>query len=132
LMLQHGMGPLTQDQLPIGLYTAMAEDSHGLHVRGKLALGMQVANDVYTLMKMQPRPALNGLSIGYRVTKATKHPAGQMLDGRIRTLHAVHLGEVSLVTDPSCDPARVSSVKSADAGDRVMQGLRKLQAMLST
>jgi phage head maturation protease len=83
-------------------------------------------------MKMQPHPAISGLSIGYRVTKATKHPAEQMADGRIRTLHAVHLGEVSICTDPSCDPARVTAIKGADAGEHVMQGLRKLQAMLST
>ena len=72
MMLQHGLGPLTQDQLPIGVYTGMTEDSHGLRVRGKLALGMQVANDVYTLMKMSP-PALTGLSIGYRAKKFTVH-----------------------------------------------------------
>jgi hypothetical protein len=64
--------------------------------------------------------------------KMRTHAAGQMADGRRRSLLSVHLGEVSLVTDPSNGLARVSSVKGADAGDRVMQALRKLQAVLST
>src|ERR1700689_5489729 len=54
MLLQHGLGPSTEDKLPIGIWTSMKEDEHGLHLEGKLA-GTQRGRDLYTLMKMQPR-----------------------------------------------------------------------------
>jgi phage head maturation protease len=42
----------------------MHEDSKGLVVEGKLAPTPR-GQELYALMKMQPRPAINGLSIGY-------------------------------------------------------------------
>lgn len=130
-LLMHGSDP-TNGDIPIGVFTGLHEDSKGLYVQGKLALETQRGAEAYELMKMQPRPAINGLSIGYRATKFVKHPAGQMPDGRRRTLLAVHLGEVSLVTDPANGLARVSGVKSsyAAAGDRVTQKLRQLYESL--
>lgn len=121
LLMHGGMGLSPTDDLPIGIWTGMQEDSKGLHVQGKLALKTQRGAEAYELMKMEPRPALNGLSIGYRATKATNHPAGQKADGRRRTLNAVHLGEVSLVTDPSNGLARVSGVKSAISSKKELE-----------
>jgi Escherichia/Staphylococcus phage prohead protease len=121
----HGIDP-TNGDIPIGVFTGMSQDSKGLYVQGKLALKTQRGAEAYELMKMEPRPAISGLSIGYRATKFVKHPAGQMPDGRRRTLISVHLGEVSLVTDPANSLARVSSVKSYDAGDKVLLALRRL------
>lgn len=110
MLLQHGMGATVEDSLPIGVWTNMQEDDHGLHVEGKLALKTQRGRDVHELMKMEPRPALNGMSIGYRATKSVMH--GKNSPAR-RTLKAVKLFEVSLVSDPSNGLARVDAVKSA-------------------
>ena len=110
MLLQHASGPLTEDQLPIGVWTHMAEDNYGLYVEGKLAVGTQRGRDVYSLMKMQPRPALDGLSIGYLPKQFTMH---RKTDPARRTLRSVNLIEVSLVSSPSNRLATVRQVKSA-------------------
>jgi uncharacterized protein len=130
MLLMHGIDP-TNGDIPIGVFSGMSQDSKGLHVQGKLALKTQRGAETYELMKMQPRPAISGMSIGYRATRFQIHPAGTKSDGRRRSLLAVHLGEVSLVTDPANGLARVSSIKSAgDAGDRFSLALRRLAATL--
>jgi hypothetical protein len=60
-------------------------------------------------MKMTPRPAIDGLSIGYI---AKDYAMGAKSDEPRRTLKKVDLVEVSLVTFPANGKARVSSVKS--------------------
>lgn len=125
LLLQHGADP-TMGDIPIGIWTDMTQDSKGLFCQGKLCLDNSRGRDVHALMKMQPRPALNGLSVGYIPRLLTVHPAGVKSDGRRRTLHKIHLIETSLVTRPSNPLARVSSVKSYDAGDKVLLALRRL------
>jgi uncharacterized protein len=108
MLLQHASGPLTEDQLPIGIWTRMDEDDYGLYVEGKLAVGTQRGRDVYSLMKMTPRPALDGLSIGYLPKQFTMH---RKTDQAVRTLRSVHLVEVSLVSSPSNKLATVRQVK---------------------
>ena len=130
MLLQHGLGPLTEDQMPIGIWTKLVEDHHGLYLEGKLA-PTQRGRDVHALMKMQPRPALNGLSIGYRAKQFVIH--GKSHPAR-RTLKAVSLSEVSLVTAPSNTLATVRRVKSAaptdDAYEKVMRALKSYDATL--
>jgi hypothetical protein len=48
-------------------------------------------------MKTTPRPALSGLSIGYRPRHFTVHRPGTKANGALRTLHDVDLVEVSVV-----------------------------------
>jgi HK97 family phage prohead protease len=50
--------------LPIGIWTGMSEDHRGLKLQGKLAMNTRRGADAYALLKMRPRPAFNGLSIG--------------------------------------------------------------------
>ena len=57
---------------------------------------------------MKPRPAFNGLSIGYRVRDSELHRTGPIK----RTLKQIDLVECSLVTFPADKFARVASVKS--------------------
>lgn len=109
LLLQHGGGGFfsanADDMVPIGKWDEMKEDSHGLFVRGHLFdLDTDRAKSVYVAMKEKE---LDGLSIGFR-TKKWKYDE----DTDIRTLTEIELWEVSLVTFPANDPARVSSVKS--------------------
>jgi HK97 family phage prohead protease len=122
MLLHHSLGPLTEDSLPIGVWDDAYENSNGLVMKGRLALGNRRADDVYALMKTSP-PALNGLSIGFIAKKFTMMPKGS--DVR-RKLHAVDLKEVSVVHYPSNDLARVTRVKSAASDDPLVRALRKL------
>lgn len=110
MMLQHGSFLGGDDNMPVGVWTEMREDSKGLYVEGQLAPTAR-GKDAYTLLKMSPRPAINGMSIGYRPVEWSMRAKPE--DPR-RTLKAVELLEVSLVTFPANGKARVESVKSAD------------------
>jgi HK97 family phage prohead protease len=89
---------------PVGVWTGMAEDANGLHVRGQLNLGVARGRELLALMR---QGAVDGLSIGYRtVTARTEARSG------VRRLLRLDLWEVSLVTFPMLPQARVGSVKS--------------------
>jgi HK97 family phage prohead protease len=107
MLSQHG-GMFGEDATPIGIYTEMREDDHGLYVEGKLAPTMK-GREAYELLKMTPRPAYNGLSIGFRPVEFSLRSKPE--EPR-RTLKAVELLEVSLVTFPANAKARVTSVKN--------------------
>ena len=64
MLLQHG-GWEADSQTPIGVWAELQEDEKGLAVKGQLA-PTQRGREAYELLKMQPRPAITGLSIGYR------------------------------------------------------------------
>lgn len=111
MLLQHGNWLGGDDNMPVGIWTSMKEDDKGLVVEGKLA-ETQRGKDAYALLKMEPRPAITGLSIGYRVKEMV---LGTKPKEPRRTLTAVELFEVSLVTFPANDKARVTGVKSFNA-----------------
>lgn len=92
---------------PVGIYTLMREDDVGLYVEGRLALKTARGAEAYELMKMG---AISGLSIGY----VSRDDSYDRVTG-VRSLKAVDLYEVSVVTMPACDAARVSSVKGQPA-----------------
>ncbi len=112
MLLQHGGGMFAggDDNMPVGIWTAMKEDDKGLWVEGRLA-DTQRGRDAYTLMKMDPRPAIDGLSIGY---KAVEWAMRSKPEDPRRTLKRVDLFEVSLVTFPANRQARVAAVKADD------------------
>lgn len=91
---------------PCGAYTAMKEDATGLYVEGKLALKTQRGAEAYELMQMK---AISGLSIGFM----TREDSFDQKTG-VRTIKKGDLWEVSLVTFPMNDSARVSAVKSIE------------------
>ena len=97
LLWQHRSGE------PIGVYEEVREDSVGLYLKGKLALKTARGAEAYELLKMN---ALSGLSIGF----VTREDSFDQKTG-IRTLKKVDLWEVSLVTFPANDAARVTGVK---------------------
>jgi len=115
MLSQHGALQLTsEDMTPIGVWTDFAEDGHGLKVTGKLA-DTNRGQEMYKLMKMAPRPAIDGLSIGY-IPKDWE-PRSKPEDPR-RRLKRIDLIEVSPVTRPMNGKARVSAVKSGDLTER--------------
>ena len=92
--------------LPIGKWTKMAEDSHGLQVNGRLInLDTERGKSIYGAMKENE---LSGLSIGYRVKDFTR---GTKPEEPRRLIKAVDLLEVSPVTFPANEMARINAVK---------------------
>ena len=112
MLSQHGGFQLTsQDMTPIGVWTELSEDGHGLKVSGQLA-DTDRGREMYTLMKMSPRPAIDGLSIGYIAKKS--EPRSKPEDPR-RRLTEIDLIEISVVSRPANRKARVSQVKSIES-----------------
>lgn len=93
---------------PIGVWTEMVEDAKGLRIKGQLALDTTRGKEAYALLKLG---ALNGLSIGF-VSKQWAYDR----DTEVRTLTELDLWEVSLVTFPANEKARVTNIKGASEG----------------
>ena len=113
LLYQH------KSDMPIGVFDEIREDSHGLRVKGRLALGTTAGRDAYELLKMG---ALDGLSIGFRV-----NPKEVSFDKRNnqRIIKEVDLMEISLVTFPMNPKATVRQVKGEEISIREWEsGLR--------
>lgn len=109
MLEQHGgWGIAAGDLTPIGVWTDMDEDDVGLKLSGKFAPTPR-GQEMYALMRMTPRPAINGLSIGYQAVKWRNRTTPE--EPR-RTLEEVKLWEISPVTFPANGKARVSSVKT--------------------
>ena len=111
MLSQHGgFGLTAEDMTPVGVWTDLAEDGKGLKVEGMLA-DTPRGRELHTLMKMDPRPAIDGLSIGY-IPKEWE-PRSKPEDPR-RRLKRIDLVEISPVTFPANRLARVQNVKSLD------------------
>ncbi len=109
MLLQHGGWANAEDGIPVGNWTSMTEDDTGLAVEGGLfALDTQKGRYIHEGLKSG---ALDGLSIGY-VAREVLY--GKKPDDPPRTLKNVDLFEVSFVTFPANDAARVDSAKSIE------------------
>ncbi|MCD1591804.1 HK97 family phage prohead protease [Qipengyuania citrea] len=105
--------------LPIGKWTGIEEDETGLKLTGEL-LDTTMGIDTYKALKAG---AITGLSIGFR---PTKWRMGQKSGEPRRTLEEVELVEVSVVSVPANDKARVSDVKSFAEHDMTTRDLENL------
>ena len=93
---------------PIGIYTEMKEDDVGLYVKGRLLIDDDpLAKRAHAHMKAG---SLTGLSIGY-ILKEWEYDKNK----DVFLLKEIDLWEVSPVTFPSNDEARINDVKSAFA-----------------
>lgn len=121
MLVQHGGWGITdEDGLPIGRWTSMVEDAKGLLVEGRLInLDTERGKQIYGAMQ---EGVLDGLSIGYR---AKEYAIGTKPTEPKRTLKAVDLVELSVVTMPANSLARVSSVKSIASRKDYEAALRK-------
>ena len=127
MLSQHGGWQMSaEDMTPIGVWTDFAEDGHGLKVTGQLA-DTPRGLEMYKLMKMSPRPTIDGMSIGY-IAKEWE-PRSKPEDPK-RKLKRIDLIEVSMVTRPANGKARVESVKN-DWTERDFERLLTRDAGLS-
>ncbi|WP_262694469.1 HK97 family phage prohead protease [Kordiimonas aquimaris] len=90
---------------PIGRFDVVREDAKGLFVKGRLSQTGKGA-EAYELLKMG---ALNGLSIGFVTKEAQRSSASGA-----RQITRADLMEVSLVTFPANELARVQTVKQKE------------------
>ena len=111
MLSQHGgYGMNADDMTPIGVWMELYEDGTGLKVKGKLA-DTPRGRELHALMKMEPRPAIDGLSIGY-IPKEWE--VRTMREDPRRRIKRIDLIEISPVTFPANGKARVASVKSLE------------------
>ena len=90
---------------PIGVWLDLHEDATGLFARGRLIPEVARARELLSLLRAV---AIDGLSIGFRAARARIDPRT-----RVRSLLAVDLWEISIVTFPLLAGARVTAVKQA-------------------
>ena len=106
---------------PIGVWTALTEDKRGLKAEGRLILSTVKGRETYELLKAG---ALDGLSIGYKTIR-------DRIDAkkRVRFLEEIDLFEISVVTFPMGDDARVTAVKS-DKNNRLLRATQNINESL--
>lgn len=106
--------------LPIGKWTSFEEDDFGLKVSGEF-IDTQLGRDTYLASKAG---AITGLSIGYIPTEVAYGKAGT--DEPARTIKALDLIEISVVTIPANSKARILDVKSLRTDDDFERELVRL------
>jgi HK97 family phage prohead protease len=109
----------------IGLAT-LEDSADALMASGSLVLELQSAKDMYTRLT---NGLIDGISIGYVTENASLDKNG------LRQLNEISLWEISLVTFPANDFARVTDVKSAanpfDVVEAFTVTLKRFDAMLA-
>jgi HK97 family phage prohead protease len=98
---------------PVGIWLELREDHRGLFARGRLIPEVARGRELLSLLRAG---AIDGLSIGFRTSKARIDPRT-----RIRRVYAVDLWEISIVTFPMLAGARVRAVKRSQARTRAEQ-----------
>ncbi|HVV63295.1 MAG TPA: HK97 family phage prohead protease [Pseudolabrys sp.] len=88
---------------PVGIWLELREDTRGLYARGRLIPDVNRGRELIALIKAG---AIDGLSIGFRTVKGRIDPKT-----RVRSLAAVDLWEISIVTFPLLAGARVHAMK---------------------
>ena len=89
---------------PVGTWIDINETERGLFVRGRLDKNVQRGRELISLLETG---GLDGLSIGFKTVVARPDRATQT-----RRIYTIDLWEISLVTFPMLEGARVSTVKS--------------------
>jgi len=111
-----------QPDQPIGAWDALKEDDHGL--MGEASLWLDDAPYARLAHKGMSTKTITGLSIGYRVKDYSVNK-----DTGVYTLQKLDLVEISVVTNPMNDDARVADVKSLLEAGR-LPGLPEFEKFL--
>lgn len=106
---------------PIGVWKTIREDDKGLYVEGQITRGVHRSEEVLELMRAG---AIDGLSIGFKTKRARVN-----LTTKVRWILAADLWEISVVTFPLLESARIESVKSKRAP--TIPSVRELERWLT-
>mgnify|MGYP005852135679 CR=1 FL=1 len=106
---------------PIGIWDEVAEDARGLRVKGRILTAVARGREAAALVAAG---ALDGLSIGYRTTRAEALPGGG------RRLVELELWEVSLVTFPMLPEARLAAKAAGGRIAALAAGIERAAAAL--
>jgi len=102
---------------PVGIWERLGEDSRGLFVSGRLVPGVPRADAIRRLIENR---ALDGLSIGFRTVKATRQ-------GGHRQLWQIDLFEISIVTFPMLEDARIAASADHSTGAAIAAAISVLR-----
>jgi HK97 family phage prohead protease len=105
----------------IGTWKSLEEDGRGLRVAGNILKTVRAGAEAYEYVKAG---AIDGLSIGYRTVKSMDR------NGK-RVIMQAELWEVSLVTFPMNEMARIDAVKAAEMTRDEIERMLTLRARLS-
>lgn len=94
---------------PIGVWERASEDETGLYVQGRILDTIEQGREAKALIEAG---AIDGMSIGYRTLRDERRNDGA------RLLKAVDLWEISLVTFPMLQSARVDAIKANEMTKR--------------
>ena len=108
---------------PVGVWERIAEDGFGLWVEGRLVGGVPRADALHRLIEAQ---AIDGLSIGFRTVRARREAASGH-----RRLYEIDLWEVSIVTFPMLDGARIAPAPGDKTSAPERRLLRSLDAAIT-
>ncbi len=107
----------------IGRWAEIREDERGLYVRGRILTDLTRGRETLSLLRAG---ILDGLSIGFHAVKGNRDP----ITG-VRTLFEIDLWEISLVTFPMQEGARILSVKFGQGlADAIWRAARRLDPWL--
>ncbi len=107
---------------PIGVWDEVKEDARGLLVKGRILTDVAKGREAAALLAAG---AIDGLSIGYRTVNATRGAKGE------RLLNELEIWEVSVVTFPMLQSARIDAVKAADLSKHDLERMLTRDAGLS-
>jgi HK97 family phage prohead protease len=105
---------------PVGVWERLAEDQTGLYAEGRLIAGVPRAE---ALRRLIDAGAIDGLSIGFRTVRGSREPGSGH-----RRLWQIDLWEVSIVSFPMLDGARIAPPPGSPASDGRL--LRSLDAAI--
>lgn len=118
MLWQHDMGQ------PVGVWNELSEDDNGLYAKGKILDKVEKGREALALIE---EGALDGLSIGFRI----KPDGREYNEEGYRLIKSVDLFEISLVTFPALNSARIDAMKAAEMTERDMERLLMQDAGLS-
>jgi HK97 family phage prohead protease len=99
--------------IPIGAIKELKEDDKGLFFEGKISINTTQGRDAFELLK---DGAVSGVSIGY-IAKQSEFDR----NNDVRIINEIDLFEISLVTFPMNDDARIESVKGKPKTERELE-----------
>jgi HK97 family phage prohead protease len=103
------------DLLPVGKWSSMSEDAHGLAGKGRLInLDSERGKMIYGAMKEN---AIDGLSIAFPRLKSDEFKRSTRPGEPARTINQIRLLEAGPVTFPMNGQATITSIKSMDFAD---------------